>query len=414
MIRRKTLMMPVLFVLVLVSGVWCQRPALGDADAELRAQARRLAQKLMVIDTHMDTPYQLQKKMVDISTRSGSGHFDYVRAREGGLDAAFMAVYVPPRFEETGGARAFADRTIDLVNECMRKWPDKFAPAFSVEQVSKQFGDGRVSIVLGMENGSPVEGDLANLEHFYRRGIRYITLCHSKNNHICDSSFDDGPRWHGLSPFGRTVVAEMNRLGMIVDVSHVSDEAFYQIVHLSRAPVVATHSACRHYTPGWQRNMSDEMIRLLAEKGGVIQINFGSIFVNTAVNREFVELYRDIGRQVKARNLQGSERDRYVSERWASAHFGPAQVADVAVHIDHVAKLVGAEHVGFGSDFDGIENVPQGLEDVSCYPNLIYELLKKGYDEGDLKKIAAENFLRLWSHVERAALSSSQDPAIGR
>jgi len=244
---------------------------------------------------------------------------------------------------------------------------------------------------------------MANLGHFYKRGIRYITLCHSKNNHICDSSFDEGPKWHGLSPFGRKLVAEMNRVGMVVDVSHISDEAFYQVMKLSQAPVVATHSGCRHFTPGWHRNMSDEMIRLLAEKGGVIQINFGSIFVNTTANRKFDELHRDIIRQVKARNLQGQERDRYVHQRWMNARFGPAYVADVATHIDHVAKLVGVEHVGLGSDFDGIENVPEGLEDASCYPNLIYELLKKGYGEPDLRKICAENFLRVWSGVEKTA-----------
>lgn len=408
MILRKPVALRCTLILFVVFGSWRPRPAFGQADAELRARAQRLAQKLMLIDTHMDTPYQLQKEMVDISTRAESGHFDYVRARQGGLDGVFMAVYVPPHFEEAGGARAFADRTIDLVNGCLSKWPDKFAPAFSAEQVREQFGDGRISIVLGMENGSPLEGEMANLRHFYTRGIRYITLCHSKNNHICDSSFDEGPQWHGLSPFGRKLVAEMNRVGMIVDVSHVSDEAFYQVMKLSKAPVVATHSGCRHFTPGWHRNMSDEMIRLLAEKGGVIQINFGSIFVNPVANRKFAELHRDITRQVKARNLQGQERDRYVHQRWVNATFGPAYVADVAMHIDHVVKLVGVEHVGLGSDFDGIENVPEGLEDASCYPNLICELLKKGYDEQDLRKVCAENFLRVWSQVERTASALQQ------
>ena len=394
------------FALVAFGG-WSARPVFGETEAELRARARRLAQKLLLIDTHMDTPYQLQKEMVDLSVRAESGHFDYVRARQGGLDGVFMAVYVPPSYEE-GGAREFADRTIDRVNECLRQWSDKFTPAFSAGQVRRQFGEGRISIVLGMENGSPLEGEMANLRHFYARGIRYITLCHSKNNHICDSSFDEGPQWHGLSPFGRKLIAEMNRVGMIVDVSHVSDEAFYEVMELSQAPVVATHSGCRHFTPGWHRNMSDEMIRLLAEKGGMIQINFGSIFVNTVANRKFAELHRDILRQVKARNLQGQERDRYVHERWVGVRFGPAYVADVARHIDHVARLVGVEHVGLGSDFDGIENVPDGLEDVSCYPNLIYELLKKGYDEQDLKKICAENFLRVWSRVGQVSRTLQQ------
>jgi membrane dipeptidase len=377
--------------------------ARGETDAELRSRAQPLAQSLLLIDTHLDTPYELHKEMRDISVRAEKGHFDYVRARQGGLDAAFMAVYVPPEYEEKGGARAFAEQTIDEVKGYAQRWPDQFVLASSAQEIRAQFGGGRVSLLIGIENGSALEGDLKNLKRFYDCGVRYITLTHSKNNHICDSSFDQGPKWHGLSPFGKEVVAEMNRLGMMIDVSHVSDDAFYQIIELSKAPVVATHSGCRHFTPGWHRNMSDEMIRRLADKGGVIQINFGSIFLNATVNSEFEKLREEIRRYVETHNLQGEEKTNYTRQRFEQARFSKAHVSEVAAHIDHVAKLVGVEHVGLGSDFDGVEQLPEGLDDVSGYPNLIYELLKRGYSEDALTKVCSENFLRVWTEVNKGA-----------
>ncbi len=376
--------------------------ARADGETELKERASRLAREVLLIDTHMDTPYELHKEMYDISVRAEKGHFDYVRARQGGLDAVFMAVYTPPEYEEKGGAKAFADEVIDLVEGLARKWPDKFALARSIKEVRGRFGSGRISILLGLENGAPIEGDLRNVKHFCDRGIRYVTLTHSKNNHICDSSFDEGPKWHGLSPFGRQLVTEMNRLGMMIDVSHVSDEAFHQIMELSRAPVVATHSACRHFTPGWHRNMSDEMIRLLAQKGGIMQINFGSMFVNTVVNRQAETLRQEVRRHIEANHLQGPERSRYVEQRWGQEKFGKAHVRDVAANLRQAATLAGIGHLGLGSDYDGVSQVPEGLEDVSCYPNLICELLKAGFSDADIRKIAGENFLEVWAAVDRA------------
>ncbi len=377
--------------------------ARGETDVELKSRAQRLAQKLLIIDTHLDTPYEVRKTWYDISTRAEKGQFDYIRARQGGLNAAFMVAYIPPDYEEKGGAHALADQMIEEVKGYVQKWPDKFVLACSPQEIRAQSDGNRVALVPAIENGSALEDDLKNLKYFYDRGARYITLTHSKNNHLCDSSFDQGPKWHGLSPFGRQVVAEMNRLGMMIDVSHVSDDTFYQVIELSKAPVVATHSSCRHFTPGWHRNMSDEMIRDLAAKGGVIQINFGSIFLNATTNREFVKLREEIRRYVETHNLQGEEKTNYTRQRFEQAQFTKAHVSQVAEHMDHVVKLVGIEHVGLGSDFDGVEQVPEGLEDVSGYPNLIYELLKRGYSEEDLKKICAENFLRVWTEVSKLA-----------
>ena len=366
--------------------------------------AKELAQKCLIIDTHQDVPHRLQKKMEDISKRTPGGDFDYPRAKEGGLDAVFMAVYVSPEYEEEGGAYVFANDTIGLIENIARNWSDEFVMARSVADIKEQFGAGKVSIAMGIENGAPIEGDLSNLKCFYDRGIRYITPAHSKSNHICDSSFDEQRKWHGLSPFGKEVIREMNRLGMIVDVSHVSDDTFYQIIELSEAPVVATHSACRHFTPGCERNMSDEMIKLLAKKRGVIQMNFGSMFVNGRVNKEFEERRKHVVEYTDAHDLKGKEREQYGDEYTKAHPLSEADILDVVANIDHVVQLVGIEHVGLGSDFDGVgENLPRGLKDVSCYPNLIDELLKKGYMEEDIEKICAENFLRVWSEVEKTA-----------
>jgi membrane dipeptidase len=201
------------------------------------------------------------------------------------------------------------------------------------------------------------------------------------------------------------VVREMNRLGMIVDVSHVSDETFYQIMDVSKAPAVATHSACRFFTPGCERNMDDEMIKLLAKKGGVMQINFGSMFVNAQVYREFVERRKRIMEYVDAHSLKGEARQKYGEEYVKNHPLSEADISDVVANIDHVVQLVGIDCVGLGSDFDGVgESLPKGLKDVSCYPNLIGQLLQMGYTEADISKICAENFLRVWSQVERKAL----------
>jgi len=371
---------------------------------KLKEKAEELAQKYMIIDTHLDVPYRLKKKMEDISVKTAGGDFDYPRAKKGGLDVAFMAVYVPAEYEGTGKAYSFADETIDMVEGFARTWPDKFVMAGSVADVKKQFGWGGISLALGIENGSCLEGNLANLKHFYDRGINYVTLTHSKANHICDSSFDPERKWNGLSPFGVKVILEMNRLGMIVDVSHVSDDTFYQIIEHSKAPVVATHSSCRHFVPGYERNMSDEMIKLLAENGGVIQINFGSMFIGKRVNQQAAELKKRLDDYIEAHNLEGQEKEDYV-EKFKREH--PLQrinVSDVASHIEHVIELVGIDYVGLGSDFDGVgDNLPEGLEDASGYPNLIYELLKKGRSEEDIKKICSGNFLRVWTEVERIA-----------
>ena len=394
--------------LLLLATSGCQQkeqqpqPAKPLTDAEWREKANKLAHEFIIVDTHVDVPYRLQEKMEDISVRTAGGDFDYVRAKAGGLSAPFMSIYVPAEYEANGGAQKLADRLIDMVEKFEKDAPDKFAVAKSVADVQAQFAKGLISLPMGMENGSPIEGNLKNLKHFYDRGIRYITLAHSKSNHISDSSYDPNRKWKGLSPFGKKVVAEMNRLGIMIDISHVSDSTFYQVIRLTQAPVIASHSSCRRFTPGWERNMDDEMIKALAKNGGVIGINFGSSFLVDSIRQAEDKMWKYIQNNKINPN---SDAGKTALEKFRiDQKIGYADIADVVAHIDHVVQLVGIDHVGFGSDFDGVgDTLPTGLKSVADYPNLIYELLKKGYSEADIQKICSGNFLRVWSAVEKAA-----------
>ncbi len=372
----------------------------------MRERANKLAQKFILIDTHIDVPERLHSRWEDISQKTEESNFDYPRAIKGGLNAPFMSIYIPASYQQTGGAKALADTLIDMVNKFASDWTDKFIIATSPADVINQFSTTRISLCMGMENGAGLEGNLGNLKYFYNRGIRYITLTHSKNNKIGDSSYDEEEKWHGLSPFGVKVVKEMNRLGIMVDVSHITDSTFFDVMEISEAPVIASHSSCRYFTPGWQRNMSDEMIKTLAEHGGVIQINFGSSFLSGKIQEKRSKIWKAIDSLLAERNIKRNspEAENIIKNYWKEHKSGYADVKDVADHIDHVAELAGIDYVGIGSDFDGVgDSLPTGLKDVSQYPNLIYELLKRGYSDEDIEKICGKNLLRVWKQVEKTA-----------
>ena len=378
--------------------------------ADLLPRARALAQRILIIDTHIDTPTRIAENWDDISRRDRTGEFDYARAREGGLDGPFMSIYVGAEHQPEGDADQVADRLIDVLEGIVSRAPDKFAMAGSVEELRRNFAAGRVTLLMGMENGAPVAPDLGNLRHYRDRGIRYITLTHSKSNQFADSSYDKDHRWNGLSSDGKALVRAMNNCGIMVDISHVSDEAFYQAVQISAAPVIASHSSPRHFTPGWERNMSDDMIRLLAQKGGVIQINFGSSFL-TAKARAWDEQFdprRDKYVEEHGFEKYGPEAEAFETEYRKTHAYPFADLDDVLNAIDYVVQLVGVDHVGFGSDFDGVgDSLPTGIKDVSQYPNLIAGLLSRGYSEQDIEKIASGNLLRVWSDVENYASGRS-------
>lgn len=375
-------------------------------DDILRTKAQRLAQQYIITDTHIDALYRLRVKWENISEKTPDGNFDYVRAKQGGLNAPFMSIYIPSEYETTGGAKALADTLIDMVEGLAARWPQKFAIARRPADVTRQFKRGLMSLCMGIENGSPIEHNLDNVQHFYDRGIRYITLTHARDNHISDSSYDTTHTWRGLSFFGRRLVHEMNRVGIMVDISHISDAAFHEVMNITEAPVIASHSSCRSFTPGFERNMSDEMIKILAANGGVIMINFGSSFLSSEYLHREDEGEKEVMSYLRANNLTFSDprAEAYVEQYRKMHPVTPADVSDVADHIDHVVKLVGVDHVGFGSDFDGVgDSLPTGLKDVSDYPNLICQLLKRGYSNSDIQKICGENLLRVWAKVEERA-----------
>ena len=311
---------------------------------------------MFVLDSHCDTP-SLMIRGLDVGQAGGEGHVDLWRLKEGGVDASFFALYTPADISEDEAA-CRALEMLGKVYEAVERYSDRVALATSPEEALANKRKGLCSIFLGMENGSPIHRSLTLLRLFHRMGVRYMTLTHNGDNEIADSAAE-GKRWHGLSPFGREVVAEMNRLGMIVDVAHVSDETFHDVLSCSAAPIVSTHSCCRALS-GHRRNMTDGMIRAMADKGGVIQINFYPFF------------------------LTGTEK---------------ATVDDVVRHIDHAVDVAGIEHVGIGTDFDGIEVTPEGLEDISKLPVLFDRMRSRGYSDDDLEKIAGGNFLRVFDEV---------------
>jgi len=380
------------------------------SDDELRAYADTLAHRYIIVDGHVDLPYRLKvagfmlrKEVMDVSQET-EGNFDYPKAKRGGLDAPFMSIYVPSAYN-TSGAKALADSLIDMTMSLTKKFPDLFAPATSPANVQANFAKGLVSLPMGMENGAPIENDLSNVKYFYDRGIRYITLTHSKNNQICDSSYDTTRTWNGLSEFGRSVVQEMNRVGIMVDISHVSDSTFYQVLEMTDVPVIASHSSCRHFVPGFERNMSDDMIKKLGENGGVICINFGSTFLSLESREKFDKMDEDlINYRTQMQLTESDTAYQTYAKNYAIQNGLFEDVEKVVDHIDRVVALAGIDYVGFGSDFDGVgDSLPIGLKDASMYPNVIYEMLKRGYSEEDIEKVCYKNVFRVWNAVENAA-----------
>lgn len=264
----------------LLLATFCGLTAAAQKQYSASEKAHQLAKQSIIVDGHIDVPYRLYRNWVDVTKSTDGGDFDLPRAKAGDLNAPFMSIYTPAKIGNSPESTALAHKLIDAVEAIVGRAPDKFAIATSPDQIEQHFHQGLISLPLGMENGSPLQGDLNNLQVFYDRGIRYITLAHSKSNDISDSSYDRNHQWNGLSEFGVEVVKEMNRLGIMVDVSHLSDDAFYHVMKVTKKPVIASHSSLRAFIPGFERNMSDDMIKALAKNGGVIMINFGSTFVD--------------------------------------------------------------------------------------------------------------------------------------
>lgn len=409
-----------LWIVLLLATLACQpekRDVASMSDDELKAYARELANKFIITDGHVDLPYRLKERGWKIDNEiigadgvKPVGDMDVNRALKGGLDAPFMSIYIPASYQKKddkgnlmGGGKALADSLITMVEQIATLYPSQYALAKTPSDIEANTKAGKISLPMGMENGAPVGKDLTNLKYFFDRGIRYITLTHGKDNQICDSSYDTLHTWGGLSPFGEEVVREMNRLGIMVDISHVDDSTFYDVMKITQVPAIASHSSCRHYTPGWQRNMNDDMIKTLAKNGGVIQINFGASFLDSTMRDN--KMVDSVRQQIKDKGLlsRDEEAQAIIAQYGKHKDFF-SDVERVADHIDHVKGIVGIDHIGIGSDYDGVgDSLPEGLKDVSAYPNLIYVLLKRGYTEEDIQKICSGNVFRVWNKVIEAA-----------
>lgn len=404
------------FVIILLSFTFCQSSCTAKQDEEaLKARAREIHDKVLTVDTHCDTPMRMARGEWDIGQRHEpgqrrSGKIDLPRMAEGGLDAEFFAAFVDQGAltpEGRAKAKERADLLIDAIHKMCEDYPDLVGLATTPEDAYRLEREGKRAAFIGMENGYPIGKDISLVEKFYERGVRYITLCHGSDNDICDSSTDRrNPEDNGLSDFGREVVEECNRLGIMIDVSHISDKSFFDVVELTKVPVIASHSSvrtlCNH-----PRNLSDEMLRALTANGGVIQICFVSSFVkeskpNPEREKAIAELREKYGSfgslgEVKDEALQEKIRKEYteIIEKYTAER---ATLKDLVDHIDFVVDLIGVDHVGIGTDFDGGGGI-EGCDDVSEMSNITEELLRRSYSEEDIQKIWGGNLMRVFKKV---------------
>lgn len=364
---------------------------------------------ILIIDTHIDTPYSVRRTPRDVLVENDLGEFDLPRAKAGGLDVIFMSIYTPATAHQEGTSRSVAIELIQSVETMALRAPEDIAIATCTEDIDRLYDQQKLIFAYGLENASPLEGKVDGLWDWYNRGIRYITLAHSKWNEFSDSSYDEDEHWQGLSPNGERLVAAMNRFGIMIDISHLSDLAAMQVLELSTSPVLATHSSLRHFIPGFHRNISDEMVMAVKENQGVIHINFGSSFVSEKARTYQYDMSEAFENFAAEKQLSPDEARQWRID-WSEKHPFPfASIDTVIDHIDRVVELVGIDYVGFGSDFDGVgDTLPIGLKDVSDYPKLITRLYERGYSDEEVRKIAGGNLMRVWRENEKRAALTPQ------
>ncbi len=395
----------ILLAVVCISSL-CLVALTVPADS-LSEKARKLHFSSVVVDTHDDTTQRFLDGKFDLGVRSDTGSIDIPRMREGGLGAIFFSIWIPSKVTGPEAVNR-AMIQIDAVREQVRKHPGELALATTAAEVREARKQGKIAALMGVEGGHMINSNLGVLRNYAALGVRYMTLTHSGNDEWADSSTDKAVH-NGLTDFGKDVVREMNRLGVMVDISHVSDKTFYDVLETSKAPVFASHSSCRAICDA-ARNMTDQMIKDLAAKGGVIQINYHIGFLSQEfrdAEKAKPELEKEIQAEINKRcgdneACQLVEGDRVVREYVVAGKLPRVDYTKIIEHIDHAVKLVGAEHVGLGSDFDGAM-MPFGMEDATKLPKITEALLQKGYSEGDVKKILGENTLRVMTEVERVS-----------
>ncbi len=382
-------------------------PALpGQRDEKLWQKALKLHRSAIVVDTHNDITTMMEDDDYDIGQPSvGKYHTDLARMKEGGLTAEFFSIYVDKKYAEQGGSARRAMDQIDWVYRSIERYPQQMMLATSVADIRRAKKDGKVASLMGIEGGHAIENSLFALRDFYRLGVRYMTLTHNNTNDWADAS-RDAPKHNGLTDFGREVVLEMNRIGMLVDVSHVSDKTMSDVLDVSTAPIIASHSSARIFS-NHPRNIPDDLLRRIGQKGGVVMVNFYPAFLSQAyydadrARDERLKTQRDA---LRAQYKDDQARQDAELKKLNDANPIPKVPLSLLIdHIDHIAKVAGIDHVGIGSDFDGVPDLPTGMEDISKLPNITYELLRRGYSEQDARKVLGENLLRVFSEVERVA-----------
>jgi membrane dipeptidase len=369
-------------------------------------QGLRIHRAGILIDGHNDLPEQLRNKgkssfdILDISKPQQDLHTDIPRLIRGGVGAQFWAAFVPNETIRSGGAARHCLEQIDLIHRMVERYPDYFEMAYTADDIVRIHRSGKIASLIGVEGGHAIENSLGTLRMFYALGARYMTLTHADTHDWADAATDE-PRHGGLSPFGEQVVAEMNRLGMLVDISHVSVETMKDVLRISRAPVIASHSSA-YAVAQHPRNVPDEVLRLLPANGGLVMVNFASGFIHPQGARNTQDMF-DVYRELRAKHPEESDLQEAVNQ-WKKQHPVPrGTVATLVDHIDHIVKVAGIDHVGIGSDYDGVSELPEQLEDVSCFPYITQELLNRGYTEADIHKIMGENLLRVLRRAEEVA-----------
>lgn len=398
-----------LFTLTAASA-FAQPPAAGKPrpDVKLTDEARRIHRAAIVIDGHNDLPYQYREKNdlsfsgIDIARpqKDKGLHTDIPRLREGGVGAQFWSAYVPAKTAKDGTAVKMTLEQIDVIHRFVRRYPDTFEMAYSVADIERCHKEGKIASLIGVEGGHSIDNSLGVLRMLYALGVRYMTLTHSETLDWADSATDK-PKNNGLSEFGKNVVREMNRLGMLVDLSHVSADVMRQAIEISTAPVIFSHSSAYALAPH-SRNVPDDILKLVKQNGGVVMVNFFPGFITpegARASSEMFSTYRKLQEQIK------DEKElRLAFDQWRKEHPLPrGSIYTVVDHIAHIIKTAGIDHVGLGSDYDGITSTPKQLEDVSCYPYITQELLNRGYKPEEIHKILGGNLLRVFRAAEKVA-----------
>jgi len=387
------------------------QPSEASRDEKLWKKALDIHREAIVVDTHNDILSMMIDDNYDLGVSSvGKYHTDIARMKQGGLTAEFFSVYIDRSFARDGGSARRALDMIDYVYRAAERYPNDLMMAYSTADIRRAKKQNRIAALMGIEGGHAIEDSLMALRDFYRLGIRYMTLTHNNTNNWADSCCDEA-KHNGLSDFGKDVVREMNRIGMLVDVSHVSDKTMSDVLDVSTAPVIASHSSARALADR-TRNIPDDLLRRIAKNGGVVMVNFYPGFIDKNVVEASKERDARLKSQVdelRATYKDDSKRLREELNKLLAAHPLPATPLSVLIdHFDHIAKVAGIDHVGIGSDFDGVPNLPVGMEDISKLPNITYELLKRGYSEKDVKKVLGDNFMRAFAQAERVAQTSGK------